>query len=421
MTKQYDVIVIGGGASGMMAAGVAASRGKKVLLLEKGKSLGAKVKISGGGRCNITNAEPDVAVFLSQYGISKDFLYSAFSQFGPKNTFSFFEKLKLPLVAQARQRVFPHTEKANDVVTALERYLKSGGVDCRLGCEVKRLRMEPDQIGIKDKKIAAVETNLGDFLAKSYILATGGLSHPETGSTGDGFNWLRGMRHLIKNPTPTIVPIKITEPWLKKMAGVSLPLMKIIFYVDGKKKLSKTGPLLFTHFGLSGPLILNTARQVNDWLQEGVITAKIDLFADEDFALLESRIVSLFDQNKNKELKTVLKDLLLPKIALLMQELLPEIDFTTKVHSITKEQRKQLTHLLKGLPVTITSLMGFDRAVVADGGVTLSEIDMRTMRSKLISNLYVTGDLLNITRPSGGFSLQLCWTTGYVAGMAVGK
>lgn len=404
----YDVIVIGGGASGMMAAGRAAELGRRVLLLEKNTLLGEKLKITGGGRCNITNAEEEEHLLLAQYGKAKAFLHSPFSQFGMKDTFSFFDERGLPLVVQARKRAFPNTEKALDVFRLLEAYLKRGRVKVMSGARVSTI------IG-DHGLIRGVEVNGTTFEASSYILATGGKSHPETGSTGDGFRWLKALGHAVAEPTPTIVPLSVHDAWVKKLAGVSLSFCKITFYADGIKRFLLKGKILFTHFGLSGPLILNAAGRVSDLLHEGAVTASIDAYPDTDLGQLDKRITKVFDANKNKTFKTVFEEIVphgTAKSLLSLAGVNPE----TKVHSVTREQRKAIGRLLKALPVRINGLMGYDWAVVADGGVSLSEIENKTMRSKLYKNLFVTGDLLHVVRPSGGFSLQLCWTTGWVAG-----
>lgn len=405
----FDVIVVGGGASGMMAAGIASSRGKKVLLLEKNLRLGEKLRISGGGRCNITNEEYDVRAFLSHYKSAADFLYSPFSEFGVSNTFAFFESLGLPLVVQARNRAFPHTQKAIDVCNKLIENLKKYEVIVKTNCGVKKVLQE-------GKEVIGVETNQGIFKAKSFIFSTGGVSHPETGSTGDGFKWLRTLGHTVKDPTPTIVPLSVEEEWVKSLAGVSLSFMKITFYLEGKKQFSKTGKVLFTHFGLSGPLILNSAAEVGELLLNGQVTATIDTYPDTNLGDMDKKVVNLFDSMKNNELKTAFKELVPAGTARALQTIFPKMDFAKKVHSVTREERKQIVNTLKALPITITGLMGNDRAVSADGGVVLSEVDTKTMRSKILDNLYLTGDLLHINRPSGGYSLQLCWTTGFVAG-----
>ena len=405
----FDVIVIGGGASGLMSAGRSAELGKKVLLLEKNQRLGEKLKITGGGRCNITNAEYNIRILLKNFENAEQFLYSPFSQFGVKETFEFFEKKGLPFIIEPGKRAFPKTERSVDVINILNQFLKEGKVVVKTNSQVSKVLKEKN-------KINGVVVGNKTFKAKSYIISTGGNSHPETGSTGDGFRWLSELGHTVKSPTPTVVPLKVKENWIKSLQGISIQDMKITFYVDNKKKFFKRGKLLFTHFGLSGPLILNSAGKVSDLLHTGQVTAKIDIHPNLNESDLEKKIINTFDQNKNKLFKNVLDEIIpngmTPAILLLLKDINPD----TKVHSITKENRKSIITLLKALPVTITELMGLDRAVVADGGVLLSEIDTKTMKSKIIENLLVTGDLLHIKRPSGGFSLQLCWTTGYVAG-----
>jgi len=391
----------------MMAAGRAAFLGKRVLLLEKNKKLGEKLAISGGGRCNITNATYDIHALLAHYGAASQFLFSPFSQFGVRDTFSFFELFGLPLIVQANNRAFPRTQKATDVVKVLLAYVKS--VEVKMGSPVEKILHE-------NSVISGIISNGKTYTAKNYILATGGVSHPETGSTGDGFGWLRDLGHTVKSPTPTIVPLKTSDTWSHSIPGVTAESVKISFYVDGVKSFSKIGNILFTHFGLSGPLILNSASKMGDLLKEGEVTANIDLFPTINIGQLDEKNISIFAENKNKLLKNVLKEIVAGGIAAGIVLLLDEELLEAKVQGITKDQRKKLTHLLKGLPVHVTNLMGFDKAVIADGGVPLEEIDMKTMRSKKVSNLFVTGDLLHINRPSGGYSLQLCWTTGFVAG-----
>ena len=409
MEKQYDVIVIGGGASGMMAAGRAAERGKRVLLLEKNKNLGEKLKITGGGRCNITNAEESEHIFLSRFGKAARWLYSPFSQFGVKDTFSFFEKRGLPLVVEEEKRVFPKTEKAADVVQALVENLKEKKVEIRTQAAVSGFLTG-------NGSIQKVIVDKEELAASSYILSTGGLSHPETGSTGDGFRWLEEIGHTVQVPTPDLVPIAVKDSWVKELSGITLSNAKITFFTNGQKKLSLKGKILFTHFGLSGPLILNAAKKISDMLQEGAVTAAIDAFPNIDLGMLDKRITEIFDANKNKSVKNVFAIIAPEGTAKAILPLLKNIDPEKKVHSITKEERKEMARLLKTLPIGISGLMGYGKAIVVDGGLSLQEVDAKTMRSKLYRNLYITGDLLNINRPSGGYSLQLCWTTGYVAG-----
>lgn len=413
--KKYDLIVVGGGASGLMAAGRAGERGLRVLLLEKNKRLGEKLRISGGGRCNITNAEEDERVLLKKYGKAEKFLYSLFAQFGIKDTFSFFESRGLPFIIEAGKRAFPQTEKAEDVVRVLEEYMRKGKVEIKTNSPVTKVE-------IKNGIINAVFCGKDRYEGKDYLLATGGLSHPETGSTGDGLKWLESFNHTVVESTPTVVPLAVKERWIKDLAGLTVSDVKIIFYLSGKKQFSLSGKILFTHFGLSGPLILNTAYKVAELLKNGPVTATIDIFSNEDINELEHKIIAIFDANKNKELKNILKEIVPDGMNKGMVTLLSKVmDLSTKVHSISRVDRKYLVQLLKALPVTIEGLMGFDRAVVADGGLKLEEIDWKTMRSKKIANLFVTGDILHVNRPSGGYSLQLCWSTGYVAGTHASK
>lgn len=407
--QEYDVIVVGGGASGMMAAGRAASRGKNVLLIEKNHRLGEKLRITGGGRCNVTNATYDVHAMLANYKKSADFLFSPFSQFGVQDTFTFFESRKLPLVVEERYRSFPKTQSAEDVVNVLIADLQQKNVTVLTGKAV-------DRVIVETSHIAGVVAGKKTYTAKNYIFSTGGMSHPETGSTGDGFGWLRAIGHTVKDPTPTIVPLKTSDAWSRKAAGVSVDDMKITFFLDGKKRFAKTGRLLFTHFGLSGPLILNAAGAVGDLLEEGAVTASIDLFPGLQINELDAKILAAFDAAKKKMLKNVLSDIIQPGMIPAIAALVPDINFDAPVQSVTKEQRRKILDVLRSLPITVTGLMGFDRAVVADGGVPLEEMDMKTMRSKKVENLFIIGDLLHINRPSGGYSLQLCWTTGWVAG-----
>ena len=415
MNNEYDLIVVGGGASGMMAAGRAAERGLRVLLLEKNSRLGEKLRISGGGRCNITNAEDNSKLLLEKYGKAEKYLYPLFARFGVKETFGFFETRGLPLKIEAGKRVFPQSEKATDVVEVLETYLKKGEVEVVYASPVTNVVVE-------NKEIKSVQCGQREYVAEEYIFATGSVSHPETGSTGDGFRWLAKLGHTVASPTPTIVPLAVKEKWLKALMGITLDTVKIHFYVDGKKQFSVVGNILCTHFGLSGPTILNSAQRVADLLHVGVVTARIDTYPELDLGSLEKKLVALFDEQKNKTLKNILKQFIPTGTEKGMKLLFStQVDLEKKVHSVTKEERKHLVQTLKALPLTITGLMGFDRAVVADGGVVLQEVDWKTMRSKKIRNLLVTGDLLHINRPSGGYSLQLCWSTGYIAGSSVAE
>ncbi len=399
----------------MMMAGRAGELGASVLLLEKNRDLGKKLRITGGGRCNITNAEFDVRKFLDNFPQSKQFLYSPFSKFSAKDTFDFFEKKGLPLVVEARKRAFPKSQKADDVFGLLEKYVRKNNVEVKTDTQVIKLNKNVGQI-------ISLETKRGEkYFAKNFAIATGGASAQWTGSTGDGFKWLKKLGHNIKEPNANLVPLTTNEKWIHRLSGIDLSFMTIRFIQNEKSKIKKTGKILFTHFGISGPLIINSAFEVKKLLDKGKVFASIDMFPDTEENVLDKRIVKLFDQNKNKMIKNVLPELLSKKVA---EEILklPDMALSEKeINSITKEERKKLVKKLKDLRFEISGTLGLDRAIIADGGIIPEEVDFKNMTSKLYPNLYLLGDVININRPSGGFSLQLCWTTGYVAGSDVGE
>lgn len=392
----------------MMAAGRVAELGVSVLLLEKNSVVGKKLSITGGGRCNITNNTPDPKQFLEKFPGAKKFLYSPFSQFNATHTEQFFTEHDLPLVTQARDRMFPQTERAVDVTRVMHQYCKQNRVEIKTNQTVIKIIREEDHWVIKTK------TDV--FECEKLILSTGGYAAPETGSTGDGFRWLESLGHTISKPSPNVVPLKTDAKWMHRLAGLDWSFLKMRFYADGKKQFSKTGKLLFTHFGISGPMVLNSSKEVLDllaWTRN--VECSLDLYPDTDTGELDKRIVKLLNQHPRKQIENVLGEMM-PRN--LVNELLPlcNIPFGITAGDIDREKRKRLVSKLKDLRFPITGTMGFDRAVIADGGVDLTEIDFKTMESKIVPGLYIIGDLLNINRPSGGYSLQLCWTTGWIAG-----
>ncbi|MEI8097179.1 MAG: aminoacetone oxidase family FAD-binding enzyme [Candidatus Moraniibacteriota bacterium] len=418
---KYDVVVIGGGPAGMMAAGRAAQCGARVLLLEKNNALGQKLLITGGGRCNLTNAEFDVNILLGKFKESAKFLFSPFSQFGVQDTLDFFHAHDMETKVEAEKRVFPTTDKAESVFDVLRKYLQEGKVTVLSNTHVSGL-------SVLDGKVNGVLLqNEEKIEASSYILATGGQSHPETGSTGDGFRWLQKIGHTIIESESVLVPITTHEKWAHDLSGVSLSDARItIFQNDknGKKKKvckAKSGKLLFTHFGLSGPLILNMSKDIREFLRYGETVVSLDLFPGIDHGTLDKRIQEVFDQNKNKKIKNVIGELVLPAFSHALLEL-SKIDGEKMINVMSKEERLSLGRTMKDVCMSVTGLLGTEKAIVTSGGVDLKEVDLKTMCSRHFSNLYFVGDLLNIDRPSGGYSLQLCWTTGFVAGtFAVAK
>ncbi len=407
--ETVDVIVVGGGPAGMMAAGRAAECGRRVLLLEQNNRLGVKLDLTGGGRCNITNAEFDTHAFLSFFGDAAKFLYSPFSRFTVQDTFDFFAERGLPLMVEERNRAFPKTENAADVTRVLKQYMREHNVTLKLGVAVEHFMVEHDVI-------VGVKSSSGVFRAESVVVATGGSAYRETGSTGDAMGWLGEVGHTIAEATPDIVPLRVQDAWVKELSGISLDSMSIMFTDRTGETLSRTGKLLFTHFGLSGPLILNCAHLVKHFLKHGPVAASIDLFPKIEPHEVDRLVLEGMNANKNKIVRNVLKELVPGGVSRALSAVLPEALLETKVNAVTRTQRQTVAQALKGLPLTVTGTMGYDWAVVCDGGIPLSEVDTRTMASRLHPNLFVTGDLLHISRPTGGYSLQLCWTTGWVVG-----
>ncbi|MDO8496866.1 MAG: aminoacetone oxidase family FAD-binding enzyme [bacterium] len=406
----WDVVVIGGGPSGMMAAGTAASSGARVLLIEKNSTLGKKLLITGGGRCNVTNAETDTKKLLAKFGKAGKFLFSAFAQWAVTDTLEFFHEHGMQTKIENELRVFPVSNKAQSVWNVLNEYMKDGKVTVMTGSPVESF------ITSNKKVISGVKLTNGDIIqGKSFILATGGKSRPETGSTGDGFGWLRSLGHTVIDTAPALVPIKLSDPWIKRLQGVSIPLVRFSVLQNDKRQAVHKGKLLFTHFGVSGPTILNMSNQVRELLEYGTVTIIADLVPSLDHKRTDTTIQNIFKTNSNKIFKNITAEFLPTAVIQVIGEL-AGIDMKTPCHSISREARLRLVQFLKALPLHVSGVLGLEKAVVTSGGIALEEVDFKTMRSRKIKNLYLTGDILNIARPSGGYSLQLCWTTGVVAG-----
>lgn len=408
---RYDVVVIGGGPAGMMAAGRAAECGARVLLLEKNATLGKKLLITGGGRSNVTNAEFDKHILLTKFKENAKFLFSPFSQFGVEETIGFFNRRGMPTKVEAEKRVFPVSDSAQSVWDVLVAYMNEAGVTVRADASVTGFVM-------KEKKIIGVSLASGDIIeGKRYILATGGKSRPETGSTGDGFLFLSTIGHTIIESEVALVPVKIRESWVHVLSGVSLKDVKMSLFQNAKKQGSKTGKMLFTHFGISGPLVLNMSKDIGELLKYGEVEVSLDLMPTLDAGAIDRNVQAIFIQSQNKRIKNSLSGFVVPALAPILMKL-SGIDPEKPVHSVTREERLALVGLVKDLRMTVQGLLGVEKAVVTSGGVALPEIDFSTMQSRLYPNLYIIGDALNVDRPSGGYSLQLCWTTGFVAGTA---
>jgi len=406
--NNFDLAVVGAGPAGMIAAGRAAELGSKVILIEKNKKPGRKLLLTGKGRCNITNAEFDLRKLVGNYGKKGKFLFHAFSVFGPKNIVDFFENLGLKTKTERGKRVFPLSDKSEDILKILISHLIKNKVNIIYNSEV---------VGInhQNRKIKKLILKNREIVAKNYIFCTGGKSYPSTGSTGDGFKWAINLGHNITELSPALVPFKTKESWVKELQGLSLKNVEISVFQKDKKERSEFGECLFTHFGLSGPIILKVSKQIGELLKSGEVKISLDLKPALDFTKLDKRVQRDFKKYQNKSFKNCLNDLLPRKLIPIIIRL-SSIDPEKKVNSITKEERHSLVKLMKNLKMTVENLLGFDFAIVTSGGISLKEIDDKTMKSKIISNLFFAGEIIDIDGPTGGFNLQMCWSTGYLAG-----
>lgn len=410
MPTIWDVIVIGGGASGMMAAGTAAAKGKKVLLLEKNPELGKKLLITGGGRCNVTNNKPDNRTMLAKYKGNDQFLFSTFSQFNVENAISFFNERGMATKEENEGRIFPVSNSAQSVYDVLYEYMKQGGVQIHKSSTVAGIVKE------KGGEVFSVLTKSGNKIAgKKVILATGGTSRPETGSTGEAFQWLKKLHHTVIENDAALVPIALTDAWVKRVSGLALSDIKLTTFQNDKKQDVYKGKILFTHFGISGPTVLNMSRDVGELLKYGDVVIGLDLFPAKDGGKLRTELQTILVDSSNKKLKNVLS-MLMPASLVNPILKLAAIEGDTFCHSVSTEDRLKLVEMLKGIPLHVKELLGKEKAVVSSGGVPLTEVDTKTMESRVVPGLYLIGDVLNIDRPSGGYSLQLCWSTGFVAG-----
>ena len=394
------IIVVGGGAAGMLAAYFAAAAGNKVTLLEKNEKLGKKIYITGKGRCNLTNACDVEELFLNVKSNSK-FLYSAFYGFDNSRVIDFFESHGMPVKVERGNRVFPVSDKSSDVIFALQRALKEKKVEVLLHTEVSKLCYEKitdtraDEEASDKKpelKITGVILKDGTKMdADAVIVATGGLSYPSTGSTGDGYKMAEDAGHTVTECTPSLVPFNVKEEWVKSLQGLSLKNTAISIY-SGKKKLYEDfGEMLFTHFGVSGPMILSASASI----KQSLIKQPLDMYIDLKPALtqeaLDKRILREFEE-------------------------LSGIDPDKKVNEISKEERNRLLMLFKKLPVTLNGPRGYNEAIITKGGIKVKEINPSTMESKLVNGLYFAGEVLDLDAYTGGFNLQIAWSTGYLAG-----
>lgn len=418
MIKMSEVVIIGGGAAGMMAAVAAAQNGHHVVLLEKKEKLGKKVFITGKGRCNVTNAA-DVETLLGHVCTNPKFLYSAFYDFDNRAVMELLEGAGCPLKIERGERVFPVSDHSSDVIAAFRRLLQGLGVEVRLNTEVREVLVT------KEQKIRGVLSATGELIpADSVVVCTGGLSYASTGSTGDGLGFAKALGHAVTRTSPSLVPLEIREDWCRELMGLSLKNVELRLMVcrkNGFKEIYREqGEMLFTHFGVSGPLVLTASCYLDRANTSG--DSEIKLFLDLKPALskeqLDKRLLRDFEEQKNKSFKNALGGLF-PARLIPVMVMLSNIDGEKKVHEITREERRDFVELIQNLPMTVKGTRSFAEAIITQGGVDVREINPSTMESKRIKNLYFAGEVLDLDAHTGGFNLQIAWSTGHLAGKSI--
>lgn len=407
-----DLIVIGGGAAGLMAAGTAAKRGLKVTLIERNEKLARKVGITGKGRCNVTNSCPLLNELISNVPVNGRFLYGAFSRFGTDDTIDFFEEMGVPLKIERGNRVFPASDKALDIVDALNRYITVNGV--------KRKTGRVTELIVEDGVVKGCKTEDGrEFFADNVLIATGGMSYPATGSTGDGYALAKQVGHTITELKPSLVPLECHEGWCTDAQGLSLRNVEIRVedtktYKDVYKDF---GEMLFTHFGVSGPMILSASSHMKN-MERGRYVIHIDFKPALSYEQLDKRIQRDLLECSNKNLYNTLA-LMLPRKMIPIVVKLSGLNGNIKSNQVTKEMRSALVDLLKDIRLTVTDFRPIDEAIITSGGVSVSEIDPKTMKSKIIDGLYFAGEVIDVDAYTGGFNLQIAFSTGNLAGNSI--
>ena len=407
----YDLIVIGGGAAGLMAAGRAGECGARVLLLEKNERVGVKLLLTGKERCNLTN-NISVREMVKAFGSQGKFLFSALSRFDSASAIDFFTQRGVKIKIEDNNRAFPVSDKARDILAVLLDYIRQSQVEVITGAAVKKIVKEDNLI----KKVVLADGR--EFFAKNYLIATGGKSYPATGSTGEGYNWLAALGHKVVEPRPALAPIIVKNKFIKDLEGVSLVGVKFSWQKDERTIDSRTGEAVFTADGLSGPAILAASGLVARSLPN--VKLSIDFFPDEDLPKLDLRLRNIFSANSNSQIKNALTGFLPPKLIPVLLKLV-KIAPETRVNQIVKTERQAVLKLFKTFDLDIQKVDGFDKAMVTTGGVDLKEVDPRAMRSKIISNLFLAGEVLDLDGPTGGFNLQACWSVGRLAGESAAK
>ena len=406
--EQTDLVVIGGGPTGMMCAYQAAERGVKTVLLDPNDKLGRKLRITGKGRCNLTNA-CDVKTVMANIPGDGRFLYSALNRFSPADTMAFFESKGLSLKTERGNRVFPQSDNANDVAGLMSKLCRRAGVNI--------VQTAAKQIIAENGAVAGVMTDAGYIPCRAAAVCTGGLSYPLTGSDGAGYRFAEALGHTVNPTRPSLVPLESEDAYCAEMQGFSLKNVTLSAFENGMLIYKELGEMLFTHFGVSGPLVLSASAHMGK-MGSAPYRLEIDLKPGLDEKKLDARLLRDFEKYANREYKNALGDLLGGRMIPVVIRLsgIPE---DTRVNNITREQRMKLLHLLKAFPVSVSGFRPIDEAIVTAGGVSTKEINPRTMESKLVQGLYFAGEVLDLDAYTGGFNLQVAWSTGFVAGNSI--
>lgn len=404
-----DVIVVGGGAAGMMAAGTAAERGKKVILIEKNRIMGKKMLITGKGRCNITNACDEVEELINSVTVNSSFLYSAFYGFTNADTINFFNGLGVDTKVERGNRVFPVSDKSSDVVDAMVKFVKKSGA--------RIIHDTVLEVLVDNNGICGVITEKnGRISSESVIVATGGMSYQQTGSTGDGYKWAESLGHTVKEIMPSLVPVEVNENWAYDLMGLSLRNIEItVLNRKNKKVYQDFGELMFAHFGLTGPVVLSASAHMRPMIPDEYKIV-IDLKPALDEQQLDKRILRDFEKFVNRDFVNALGDLL-PSGLIETIVMLSGIDPRKKVNSITREERAVLVKAIKAMELTVKGFCPIEQAIITSGGIATKEIDPSTMQSKKINGLYFAGEIIDVDAYTGGFNLQIAFSTGRLAGL----
>ncbi len=410
----YDLIVVGGGPAGMLGASTAASRGLKVILLEKNEKLGRKLFITGKGRCNVTNYG-DISDFYRNIMSNPKFLYSAFKTFDNHRLIALLASLGVQTKVEHGNRVFPASDKSSDVIKALQKHLQKNNVETKLQTEVKKILVNNQQI------VGVLLSNNKQISAPKIIVATGGMSYPQTGSTGDGYSMARKLGHTIIEPKPALIPLITKENWVKDLQGLTLKNVSIKALINNKVKAEQFGEMIFTHFGVSGPIILSLSSLIRD---SASLNKPVQLTIDLKPALtseqLDARLQRDFNKYSGKHLKNALDDLLPQRmIAVVLQ--LSGVDIHKQVNQISKTERSLLVHTLKNISLTVTGTRPLNEAIVTSGGISVKEINPSTLESKIVKGLYFAGEIIDVDALTGGYNLQIAFSTGFLSGLSTAK